>query len=932
MPDKAEFLYDDFAEVSGKWYASDAATGIVTGGQMRLVPTEAYHYVEAVDDWDLTKSAVCFELVENAKAGLGSIATTLSVGTDWDNAVEFEIAGGRSALGRQSFTMREIVAEEFDGESMAYFPATHRWFRLREDLGVVYWETSADGAAWTVRRSKATVLDLSSVSVRFVSSFWDAETDPGYASIDNVNLAGGVPGRPKAQSLTDDFAFASANNWVWGDAQNQVIDGQLQMMATDTYSPLWSVHSYDLTDSFIVWEVAQNLPAGNGTLISDVSLCVGEDLDNRVTFAWDGDGGYLTMIERVGGVNDETATALDPARHRWLRIRESGGTVYWDTSGDGAYWVNRRSKATGLDLSAGKVRIYTGYYGSEDDAPLRIDNVNLPLGNDIGGDIPLSVSLLADRFDDDDEVVWSHAEGWAVIDGQLVGTPSADYEWMSTNDTWDLTGAGVTWQVVQNTNQGSGNWDGSGSIVNELAVSIDGDNSVRFMIGGGPSGTVVMRERVAGSNSDDSFIYNANLHKWFRIRESGATVYWETSNNGVTWTVQRVKATTLDLSAVTVGMTTGFWDDEPGDLGTVIIDNVNLPDLTLGSVLGWSINSGRAWGGVAAGTLQARHYFPGAEWYWGKIPDDPVLDDHSAEIGALLAGDGHPAVNHSLNHIAYGNAVVLPHQISASTPRYTVYLSWPDEHPEWGLPQPFTGYTIPIPLGTQVPPGSDSHLGVMDPTTGKVFSLWQARYDEGTDTWSATYGGLADLDGDGRDYIGSATATNLSRLAGIVTIAEIEAGEIPHALFLASNMCAPGNNEYGFRYPATKSDGGNIAGVAYPVEQGSRIQLDPAVDLNAIPNLRPVEKAIGRAMQRYGGYIGDKGGINWPPTFWFSAELWQGQTYPAYPFDDDDEPSPDIDIPTGPPYRAAGIEWDYFNLDRIPWEGNLRVLRQWDGQ
>ncbi len=30
------------------------------------------------------------------------------------------------------------------------------------------------------------------------------------------------------------------------------------------------------------------------------------------------------------------------------------------------------------------------------------------------------------------------------------------------------------------------------------------------------------------------------------------------------------------------------------------------------------------------------------------------------------------------------------------------------------------------------------------------------------------------------------------------------------------------------------------------------------------------------------------------------------------------------------PYPRAGLEWDYFAMDGIPWR-SLRVLRQWDG-
>lgn len=938
MPDKAQYLYDDFSGTSGLWSVSDAVTGVVTGGQMRLVPTASYDYVESVSEWDFRKSYVSFELVQNASAGLGSITTTLTVDADgsFTDLVEFEIEGGTGLFGTRSFTMRELVGGVASNTTAS---TADDWFRLREDLGVVYWETSVDGVTWTLRRQRTTSLDLSTARVRMVAGYWDSETSPGYAVIDKFNLGAGVPSRPKAETFTDTFDFAS-ENWVGWDADNTTADGHLVMSSDDGYHPLWTTYSYDFTGSYVVWEVPQNLPHGAGTYISEVSVCVDEDLDNRIIFTWDGEGGYGLMIERVAGVNDDTALTLDPLRHRWLRIRESGGTIYWDTSGDGAYWVTRRSKATSLDLTSSKVRIYTGYYGAESGpAPLHLDNWNLPLGSDLGPDIPLPTRQLTDTFDFDNEAVWSHATGWEVTGGQLVGTPTDSYEWAITNELWNLDDSEVAWQVVQNANPGTGNWDNSGSVNSELWVGIDNDDRVLFMFGGGTTGWMTMRETVSGAHSDTSATYDADVHKWLRIRKSGSTVYWESSPNGVTWSILRSKTTALDLSSVKVGMVTGYWDTEPGDLGHLILDNINLPNTSLASALGWSINAGKSWGGVKTGTIRARHYFPEAEWLWGKIPDDPVLETYSEEIGALLAGGGNPNANHSINHNWYGNTVVFPNQITEDTPRYNVTLDWLTEHPDWLLEKPFTGYTIPIPYGTQVPPGSDGHLCVMDPFTRKVFSLWQAVYHPDTNRWSATYGGIADLDGDGRDYLGGATASELSRIAGIVSLSEVDAGEIPHALFLASNMCSNGGkdedgNWIGFRYPATKSDGddgGNLAepiDPAYLVQQGTRIQLDPSIDLNAIPNLRPIELAIGKAMQRYGGYIGDKGGApESPPTFWFTGELWQGQDYSVY----SEATVPLPEIPTPPAYRAAGVEWSYFNLDRIPWYGNIRVLRQWDG-
>ena len=64
---KAKFLYDDFSTTSGLWYSSDPATGVVTGGRMRIKPTNAYDTVTSVNYYNLVGSYLGFQLVQNRK-------------------------------------------------------------------------------------------------------------------------------------------------------------------------------------------------------------------------------------------------------------------------------------------------------------------------------------------------------------------------------------------------------------------------------------------------------------------------------------------------------------------------------------------------------------------------------------------------------------------------------------------------------------------------------------------------------------------------------------------------------------------------------------------------------------------------------------------------------------------------------------------------
>ena len=68
--------------------------------------------------------------------------------------------------------------------------------------------------------------------------------------------------------------------------------------------------------------------------------------------------------------------------------------------------------------------------------------------------------------------------------------------------------------------------------------------------------------------------------------------------------------------------------------------------------------------------------------------------------------------------------------------------------PAWGS-DPFGGDTMSIPNGTPIPPGSDGHVSIADPTTSKVYSLWQAT--NGGGVCGASWGAMVDLHGDGRE-------------------------------------------------------------------------------------------------------------------------------------------------------------------------------------
>ncbi|WP_395729530.1 hypothetical protein [Nakamurella sp.] len=265
----------------------------------------------------------------------------------------------------------------------------------------------------------------------------------------------------------------------------------------------------------------------------------------------------------------------------------------------------------------------------------------------------------------------------------------------------------------------------------------------------------------------------------------------------------------------------------------------------------------------------------------------PMIDPNSPAMVARAARAG----------LGYANLVefgIPVYEATPSTPRQSVRCTITD----WG-PCPFGGGPRPIPVDAKPSAGSDGAMVVVDRTTGTIDEYWQAA--PASTGWTTSWGAINSMSGSG--WGGGSTGAGASRLAGVVRVAEIQAGVIPHALVVQTDtVCATT-----FRPPALKTDGDSTRSDCIP--EGARLQLDPAIDVAAIPGITPGERAVARALQVYGAYLIDRAGTSLAVSF---------------------EVAPDASA-TGPGsvYTSAGFGWDYDGMPHIPWN-RLRVLQAWD--
>jgi len=291
--------------------------------------------------------------------------------------------------------------------------------------------------------------------------------------------------------------------------------------------------------------------------------------------------------------------------------------------------------------------------------------------------------------------------------------------------------------------------------------------------------------------------------------------------------------------------------------------------------------------GVTACSFQAgpgpfeRPFAASSPWRQ-EIPPDAEVDPDSAAM--IAAVQQKPALNGNL--VEYGIPI---YRADDDTPTYTV----PCTRQDYGI-CPFAGWPVPIPDGAQPNTGSDGVLVSVAESDGTVFEFWRAAREG--DTWTTGFAAVNSLNGSG--WGGAATGSGASRLAGVIRVAEIADGEIPHALALQSNNACPA-----FRPPALKSDGASTRADCIP--EGARLQLDPQLDLESL-GLSLGELAVGRAMQRYGGYLMDVANTPMSVSFERDRDAGPGEL--------------------GPTYSDAGFRWDYDAMENIPWD-RLRVLK-----
>lgn len=162
-------------------------------------------------------------------------------------------------------------------------------------------------------------------------------------------VSGSAP-YPLAQ-LGDDFDDGQINTTLWptntGGA-TETSAGRLRIpINPGVDTNFTSARQWTLAGSKLTAKLAA-VPALNGSSNCAASMWVTSTTSGtRIGWRYDATTGVLAAMSQTGFADGTptnlTYSAID---HAWLRVRESSGTVYWETSNDGYIWTTRRTLAT----------------------------------------------------------------------------------------------------------------------------------------------------------------------------------------------------------------------------------------------------------------------------------------------------------------------------------------------------------------------------------------------------------------------------------------------------------------------------------------------------------------------------------------------------------------------------------------------------------
>ncbi|MEW5855146.1 MAG: hypothetical protein AB2A00_40595 [Myxococcota bacterium] len=328
-----------------------------------LISTAAY---------DLRESSLTVEVADLDAGDLAQVY--FKAGFSSEEELEFIVEFGMLRF-RQRMGGQWLLRGELPHDATA-----HRFWRFREDQGVVRWETSPDGVAFTTHESLVDWPYAASVYVVLGAGLYTPETAERFVEFEGVN--GGTPVGEACPLASFVETFSDDTDLRWrtfgepGICDVVLANGVLEARpsSVEGYCGMGTRSVYRLDANGVLVHVLQMVNTDTST---NAFFNVGDVYENRAEFIHESGNLYAKRFV-LDSPSLVAVEPYDPPAHAWWRLRREGGLVSWETSADGVNWTPFHAEP---DFLGPDVMVYLGvgtYEPVADPGYAIFDNINGP--------------------------------------------------------------------------------------------------------------------------------------------------------------------------------------------------------------------------------------------------------------------------------------------------------------------------------------------------------------------------------------------------------------------------------------------------------------------------------------------------------------------------------------------------------------------------
>jgi len=267
----------------------------------------------------------------------------------------------------------------------------------------------------------------------------------------------------------------------------------------------------------------------------------------------------------------------------------------------------------------------------------------------------------------------------------------------------------------------------------------------------------------------------------------------------------------------------------------------------------------------SSASVPFRFFSPSSFWNRRLTADAPLDPGSAARMSAFI--------RELATEVRSGRAPWV-NTVNSGIPVYTVSLRQPivpvhleDHSPDAALSSAWK--SVPLPPDAEPTGGPDGSLVVWQPSTDRLWEFHQLVHK--ASGWYASWGGamrhVSSNPGvfqrkawPGAKPWWGISASSLSLVGGLISVEDVELGQINHAL----EMAVPQRSASIFIAPAQRTDGTSTSPLALP--EGAHLRLNPNVNLAAL-HLPRFTLMLAKAAQRYGIFITDGTGVSGVTAF-----------------------------------------------------------------